>query len=249
MENRADQLLESYFANALSTAEAIELKTLAATDSSVASELAFQQRVATTLQSRSLADGIQNTAWGSAAQKPISATAIKVTMWPRYAYAAAAAIALLIAAFLFMQAPSLQSVVADNASEYPNKMKFRSLGEEAQAVPENVISAFGLYDQGEYKKSAAALQPIVAENPDRLDYRFYWGVSLAKSDQYPAAVSALTLVVQNPGEYQAPAFFYLGLACAAAGDKECARINLTKYIESPNGVTYRKEAQAVKEAL
>ncbi|MBC7773840.1 MAG: hypothetical protein H7246_00270 [Phycisphaerae bacterium] len=249
MENRAEYLLESYFANALTTAEATELNTLAFANPGVAAELAFQQRVAATVQMHSLAGGIQNTAWRVAAQKPYPTTAIKVSMLPRYAYATAAAIALLIVAYLFIMPPSLQSVVADNTKEYPNKMKFKSLGDEAQAVPENVIRAFGLYDEQKYSEAANALQPIVAANADRMDYRFYWGVSLVESKQYAAAVTALTPVAQSQDEKKIPALYYLGLACAGKGDKDCARQNLQAYIDSPEGVTFRKEAQTVKNAL
>jgi tetratricopeptide (TPR) repeat protein len=145
--------------------------------------------------------------------------------------------------------PSLQSVVADNAKEYPNKMKFKSFGDEALAVPENVISAFALYDQHKYNEAAKALQPIVAANGDRMDYRFYWGVSLVKSEQYAAAVTALTPVTQSQDERRIPALYYLGLSCAGTGDKDCARQSLQSYIDSPEGVTFRKEAQAVKKAL
>ncbi len=249
MENRAEHLLESYFSNTLTVEEATELKTLVASTPSVAAELAFQRRVAAGLQSRSLAQGIQHTEWRSAVQKPFSTTAIKASLWPRYLYSAAAAIALLIAAILFLQPPGLQSVVADNAREYPNKMKFKSLGDEALAVPESVIKAFSFYDQQQFGDAAKALQTLVEANADRLDYRFYWGVSLVKDKQYPAAVDALTPVAQSQDEKRVPALYYLGLACAGAGNKDCARQNLKAYLDSPEGVTYKKEAQAVLDAL
>ncbi|MFN0174894.1 MAG: tetratricopeptide repeat protein [Saprospiraceae bacterium] len=249
MENRAEHLLESYFANALTAAEAIELKTLVSADPTVATDLAFQKRVAATLQSRSLADGIQNPAWKMAAQKPTPSAAIKVSMFPKYAYAAAAAIALLIFAYIFIMPPSLQSVVADNTKEYPNKMKFKSFGEDAVAVPETVIKAFELYDNQEYSAAAKALQPIVTSNADRMDYRLYWAVSLVKSKQYPAAVTALTPLAQSQDERRIPALYYLGLACAGVGDKDCARQNLQDFIASPESVSFRKEAEAVLNAL
>lgn len=249
MENRAEYLLESYFANALTEAEAIELKALASADPVLAAEIAFQKRVAASVHSHSLADGIQNPSWKSAAQKSAPATAIKVSMFQRYGYAAAAAIALLIVAYIFLQPPGLPSVVADNAKEYPNKMRFKSLGEEAQAVPEDVIKAFGLYDEKQYNEAAKAFQPIVTANADRMDYRFYWGVSLVLNEQYSAGVAALTPVVQSQDEKRIPALYYLGLACAGSGDKACARQNLQSYIDSPEGVTFRKQAEAVLKML
>jgi tetratricopeptide (TPR) repeat protein len=249
MENRAEHLLESYFANALTAAEATELKTLASADPAVAAELDFQQRVSTALKPCSLAESIQHPEWRAAAHKPFSASAIKVSMLPRYAYAAAAALALLIVAYVFIMPPSLQSVVAKNAVEYPNKMKFKSLGDAAESVPENVIQAFAQYDKAQYREAALDLQAIVTSNPDRMDYRFYWGVSLVKNKQYSEAVEALTPIIQSQDERKIPAHYYLGLACAGKGDKACARQNLQAYVDSPEGVTFRKAAKAVLEAL
>ena len=249
MENRAEYLIESYFANDLSAAEVTELKNLAATDPSVAAELAFQQKLAASIPANKLAQSIQNTSWSTAAQASAPAVAIQVSMWPRFAYAAAAVVTLLIAAYLFMMPPSLQTLVADNTGNYPNKMKFKSLGDEVAAVPAEVIRAFGLYDQQKFREAAEALQPIVAANADRMDYRFYYGISLVQSKQYPEAVAALTPLVQSPDERRIPALYYLGLALAGNNDLEGARKNLQEYVNSPEGVTYREQARKVLEGL
>lgn len=249
MENRADQLLEAHFANTLTESEARELQQLVTNDPAVASELAFQQRIASAAKSQSLADSIQDTAWRAVAQKPFPAGAVKVRMGSRYAFALAAALALLIVAYLFMQPPTLQTIVADNAKAYPNKMKFKSLGKEAEAVSPEVLRAFELYDNQNYSETALALQPLVAANLDRVDYRFYWGVSLLKSNQFPAAVTALTPATQGQHEFQVPALYYLGLACAGSGDHVCARQNLKAYLDSPDGITFRSQAKAVLDEL
>lgn len=249
MENRADQLLEAHFANTLTESEARELQILVSEDPAVAAELAFQQQIASAARSQSLAESIQDTAWRAVAQKPFPSGAVKARMWSRYAFALAAALALMIVAYRYMQPPSLQTVVADNAKAYPNKMKFKSLGNGDEVTPPEVIRAFQLYDNQNYSATALALQPIVAANLDRVDYRFYWGVSLLKSNQYPAAVTALTPATQGQHEYQVPALYYLGLACAGSGDPACARQNLKAYLESPDGVTFRTQAKAVLDKL
>ncbi|MFN0213971.1 MAG: tetratricopeptide repeat protein [Saprospiraceae bacterium] len=249
MENRAEHLLESYFANTLTEAEATELKQLVSADPALATELAFQQRVATAVQSRSFADNIQNMTWRAAAQNNSSGAAMKVFINHRYFYAAAAALALLLVAYLFIMPPSLQSVVADNSKEYPNKMKFKSLGDESEQVPENVIQAFEFYDNKKYGEASKSLQIIAANNRERMDYRFYWGVSLVKDKQYSEAIAVLSPLVQAQGAWKVPALYYLGLACAGYGDKDCARQNLEAYIESSEGVSFRAQAIAVKNAL
>lgn len=251
MENRAEYLLESYFANALTEAEATELKTLAASDPVLAAEIDFQKQVANSLQQQSLAKSINNSTWRAIVQTPFSAapSAVKISMWPRYRYAAAAAIALLVVAYVFLTPPDLPAVVAKNTQEYPNKMRFKSLGDAAESVPANVIEAFKLYDKKQYKAAADALEPIANAQVDRMDYRFYWGISLVNSKQYEKAVMVLTPLAQSQDERKIPALYYLGLACAGKGDKDCARQNLQAYVESPEGVTFRKQAIAVLKAL
>jgi len=248
MENRAEQLLESYFANSISSTELEELRALAAANAAVADEIAFQQRIAASVQKGSLAKGIQDPAWRNAAKKPASG-AKKVFMFPGYGYAVAAALALLVVAYIFLMPSDLPTLVAKNTKEYPNKMKFKTMGEEAQAVPEAVIQAFSLYDRKQFREAATALQPIVAANADRMDFRFYWGVSLVNSQQFAAAVSALTPLVQGSDERKIPAQYYLGLACAGTGDRACARQNLQAYIDSPEGVSYREQAKNVLSGL
>lgn len=249
MENRADYLFESYFANALTAAEAKELSNLLAENPELAAEMAFQKQVAASVSSASLGKGIQRAEWRSAAQSPFPLKTIKTNLWSRYAYAAAAAIAIFVAAFLFFQSPELETVIADNTGTYTNRMKFKSLGSEPEAVSAEVIAAFALYDKEQYTEASEALQPIAAAQPSRLDYRFYWGVSLVKSKQYREAVAALEPVAQSQDGYRTVAMYYLGLACAGLEDKDCARKNLQAYIDSPEGVTYRKQAQNVLNAL
>lgn len=250
MENRAERLLESYFANSLSADEATELKTLTSSDPRIAAELGFQMRVASAVKPLALARGIQNAAWREAAQTPFPATAIKASMWPRFVYAAAASIALLIAAYIFLQPPNLQTIVANNATEYPNIMPFNTWGEQDKSYPQEVIKAFEPYRDKDFSKSAQTLQTIVAAYPDSLDYRFYWGVSLVKAKKYTEAVGALTPLVQSQYELEIPALYYLGLACAGAGDKDCARQNLQAFIDSNDAnPKTKKQAQAVKDAL
>lgn len=250
MENRAEYLLESYFANTLTQAEAQELERLRTTNPEVAVELEFQQQVARSVRSASLAKGIQNTSWKAAALPLQGKTKPRtVPMWPRFLWASAAVMALLIAAIVFLQNPDIQEVVTENTQDYPNKMTFKSLGHTTQTVPNDVLKAFARYDQADYPAAAKAFQPVVAMYPEQLDYRFYWGVALVKSKAYSEAISALDMVASAENEYQIPAKYYLGLAQASTGDVANARQNLEVYLGSPQGVTYREAAQKVLDAL
>lgn len=250
MENRAVYLFESYFANTLTREEAQELEMLRTTNPEVASELNYQQQLARSMRTGSLAQGIQNDAWKAAAS-PLKAKiqARSVPMWPRFMLASAAAIALLIAAIIFLQSPDIQEVLVENTKDYPNKMTFKSLGQATQTVPNEVLKAFSLYDQEDYPAAAKAFQAVVANYPAQLDYRFYWGVALVKNKTYSEAIVALKSVASAENEYQIPAKYYLGLAQAGTGDIAKARQNLEAYQASAQGVTYRKAAQKVLDAL
>lgn len=249
MENRAEHLIEAYFANELSPAEKAELKKLVSDDPKVAAELNFQQSIAKRFQKASIADSIENPAWRAAGEKPFPHNAIKASFGKRYMYAAAAVFALLIAAYLFLRPSGLQSTLADNSREYPNKMRFKSMGDEAEKVAPNIIKAFDLYDLKQFDQAAQALAPIVAAEPNRTDYRLYWGVSLLKSGQYEAAISALQPIAVGNDERRLPAYFYLGIAYAAHGDYTPARQYLEAYVNATEGVTFRTQAQNVLDAL
>jgi tetratricopeptide (TPR) repeat protein len=250
MEKRAEQLIEAFFSNELTAQEAAELDTLAKQDPEVAQELAFQRKIAASTRTLSLSDSIQNPAWQEAARKPFRVGNMRVSVLPRFMYAVAAALALLVAAYLFFWQPMpLPKAVIHYASDYPNKMRFKSFGAEVEAVPPDVARAFKLYDSKAYRDAADALSFVVARNPDRMDYRFYLGVASVKCKQYALAADVLELVTQTEGEYQAVSQFYMGLACAGKGDKEAARKYLKAYIAPADGVSFRKEAEAVLKSL
>lgn len=249
MENRAEYLLELHFSNSLTETEAKELKQLAANDPSIAEEIAFQHRLASSMHSGALVNSIQNQAWREAATKPFPNGALKIRMWSGYAIATAAAITLFIVARLALQTPDLMTVVKENTMEYPNTMAFKSLSNEATRYPSEVIQAFALYDQKNYAKAATALEGIANTYPEESDYRFYWGVALVHDKQFDKAILVLTPLVQSQAEKNIPARYYLGLACAGKADKDCAHQNLQSYVDSPEGVTYRENARAVLEKL
>jgi tetratricopeptide (TPR) repeat protein len=252
MEDRTERLFESYFANEISAAQAQELRDILAKDSEAAAEFAWQQRIASHTKSLSLAGSIENAAWREATKPPFRT----VNIW-RQAMAAAAAVAVLVVAYIFIQpfgskAPTTDGLVASNFRYYPNKLPFKSLGgsDNDSKVPQSVIAAFQIYDDStQYRAAAQALAKVVAENPDKIEYRFYQGVALIGDQQYPAAVAALQPVAEAVGTYQVPALYYLGLAHLGAGDKAQAKKFLQAYRDSDEGITFQKQAQNLLNAL
>ncbi|HLP92848.1 MAG TPA: tetratricopeptide repeat protein [Saprospiraceae bacterium] len=245
MENRSEHLLEAYFAHSLTEAEAAELTSLLQSDQDLAAEIRFRQQIVRAVQDKSLRAGIENPDWAKATIPPSGSgagPAIKRQMWSRYMYAAAAVVVVLVFAWFFIPASSKADLIASQTASFPNKMTFKSLGKEALTVPPEVIQAFNLYDQQNYSAAAPAIEKIVSTYPDIVDYRFYWGVSLVHIQQYAQAINALEPVSLSQNDYQTVSLYYLGLAYAGNQETDKAKTTLQRYVNAPDGVTYRKQA-------
>lgn len=248
MENRTEYLIESYFANNLSEAERAELKSLLAADATAAAEFAWQQRLALQFNKRSLSKGIQNDTWREAAKPPFR----RVTMG-RTLMAAAAAIGLLAVAYFFL--PNLlggnsEIPVAASFEHFPNKMKFRNLGETTDIISPDVLEAFAEYDKKNYTVAAAKLTQVVNTNPTRSDYRFYLGVAFAGAEKYPETINTMLSVAQDSSStYSTSARYYLGVAYAGIKDVPQAKKYLQEYIDAQDGVTFRDKAKKLLRRL
>lgn len=254
MENNAEHLLEKYFANLLSPAERAELQRQLADDPALRQELAWQQKLATTLRTQKLSSGLQNPDLQQAAVPVKSAIRRSLFVW---SVAAAASVVALAAAVWFFSLPGnpVENAVAANLTHYPNRMDFRSLGgpEAGQEAPsDEVRRAFELYDDStDYHRSAEALATIVQQHPDRLAYRFYYGCALLQDKQYAPAIYHLQPVAGAPDNaFQAAALYHLGLAYAGAGQYAQARTTLVSFLQAPNTLKkYRAPAENVLRAL
>ncbi len=252
MENTAEHLLELYFANALSPAEASRLQKLLADDPTLREEFNWQQNLAGTLRSTSLRDSIKDDTWRHAAlpKKP----AIRRRLF-LLSFAAAASVALLVAAVWFFSKNPVENALASNLVHYPNRMDFKSLGgPEAgqETAPESVRRAFALYDDStNYHRSAEALGAIVQQYPDRLAYRFYYGYALLRDKKYDLAIAnLLPVAITDSTSFQAAAQYHLGLAYAGAKQYAQARTTLQQFLQSPATLRkYHAGAQAVLQAL
>jgi len=241
MNHRTEQLIESYFANALTAVEQVELKAILAENPKAAAEFAWQQGLAQQVSKLSLAKGIKNEHWRDAAKPPFRT----VSMYKK-ALAAAAAIALLIVAYVFIPDPdagSPQEILAQSIEHFPNKMKFKNLGEGAETVSPDVLDAFAEYDQKNYLKASQKLTDVVNANPTRMDYRFYLGMSFLGQKKYADTINMLMAVAQDKtSAYSTPARYFLGVCYAGINDVAQARKYLQEYIDADDGVTYKKQA-------
>ncbi len=254
MENNTEHLFEKHFANDLSPAERSELQQLLDHDPGLRQELTWQQNLGRSLRSKSLRDGLQNSAFRDAAEPSKPAIRRNLFLW---SIAAAASVVALMAAVWFFSLPKdpVDNALATNLTHYPNRMDFRSLGgPEAgqEAPPDAVRRAFELYDDStNYHRSAEALGAVVQQYPERLAYRFYYGCALLRDKQYALAIYNLQPVAGAPDNaYQAAALYQLGLAYAGAGKYSQARVTLAQFLTAPNTLEkYRVPAENVLRAL
>jgi thioredoxin-like negative regulator of GroEL len=248
MNNRTEQLIESYFANELDETERLELQSLLAADPEAAAEFALQQSLARQASKRSLAPGIQNETWRQASKPPFR----KVNM-ARYIMAAAATLALLISAYFILpmfNAEKSDAVVAESFEHFPNKMKFKNLGGSEELVSPDILAAFAAYDQKNYPDAATQFIAVVAANPTRTDFRFYMGVAFIGANKYHEAINTLLLIAQDANStYSTPAKYYLGVAYASIKDVPQAKQYLQAYIDAEDGVTFRKQAKRLLRSL
>ncbi|MCB0523376.1 MAG: tetratricopeptide repeat protein [Lewinellaceae bacterium] len=242
MDNRTEELIESYFSGSLNTEESRELQSIMDTDPAAAAEFEWQKKLAREISKLSLRESIQNTDWREASKPPFQ----KVVMWKKIAAIAASIAVILIAWFVMPQlgAPSSESIVAESFEHYPNKMKFKSMGGSEEIVSQEVIDAFSAYDGKDYTTAISKLESVVNQNPDRLDYQFYLGVAETGNKDYQRAVNTLSPVAQSANSaYNTVAKYYLGVAYAGLKDRENARKYLKAYLDATDGVSFRKQAQ------
>ncbi len=248
MNHRTEQLIESYFANMLTDVEQGELKAILAEDTKAAAEFAWQQGLAQQVSKLSLAKGIKNEPWRDAAKPPFRT----VSMYTK-AFAAAAAIAVLIVAYIFIpgtNAESSQEILAQSIEHFPNKMKFKNLGEGAEGVSPDVLEAFAAYDQKNYGEASQKLTEVVNANPTRMDFRFYLGMSFLGQKKYAETINALMAVASDKSSvYSTPARYFLGVAYTGVNDVKQAKRYLQEYIDAEDGVTYKKQAERLLKTL
>ncbi len=239
MDNRTETLLELYFANALSEADAVVLRNLLDNDPEAAAEFNWRQQIAQATRHLQLArPELQK-------KQPL-----KIMIWSSLAVAAALA-AWAVATIFMPGTPSVPEAVASHFEHYPNRMSFKALDPTAAAdVPAEVIRAFQLYDDTtQYQAAADALGTIAAKYPEHPEYGLYQGVALLGVRDYPLAITALQKAADTQGSWRVPALYYLGLAQSGAQQYQKARQSFQSYLNDKDGIPYRKQATEMLKIL
>jgi len=109
------------------------------------------------------------------------------------------------------------------------------------------VSAFKLYDKGEFPKAIGALRGALTKNPHDAQASFYLGLSYLAVNQLDSAVLYLNKSYQGEIEFSEHAQWYLGLAYLKSGRTEEAK-KVFKEISNTTGA-YRDRAESILKDL
>ena len=86
----------------------------------------------------------------------------------------------------------------------------------------SLISAIGSYKKGDYRNAASGFEETIKNDPSSISACFFLGLTQIELNNYNQAITRLSDVVNNQGEYMKEAQWYLGLAYLKTGDKKKA---------------------------
>lgn len=207
-------------------------------------ELVFQEQLSVAIREsgrEALRQEIKS--WKAETKKPR-----KLILSPWY-YAAAAAIALIVAIVLIRQYSSPKTmapeeIFAEAFTPYPNISN--PVVRDAD-IPQDLRSqAFYFYEKGDYDQAARLFEKMGLANTDSV-ITFYRAVSLLANQDYQAAYEGFTLLRQQPeGRFYREAQWYLALTDLGLGRADQARQTL-KTISGDDQHPFQQEAEELLE--
>ena len=108
-------------------------------------------------------------------------------------------------------------------------------------------SAIGSYKISDYRSAAAGFSEAVLKDPSFVSPRFFLGLTHIALENYDQAISLLTGVVNDSGEYGKEARWYLGLAYLKTGNKPKASECFEHLAQSPG--FYRERSEKILRRL
>ena len=138
-----------------------------------------------------------------------------------------------------------ESAFTDEFEFFPNVLNMQTRG-EPDGTP--LGDAMKNYEKGNLSESLEALDSYIAENPDFYKAKFYRALILLKQREIDNAIVDLNEVLIHPGEFEAPAKWYLALAYIRAEKKQKA-VNLLNELKVGNDQTYQQRANHLLENI
>jgi anti-sigma-K factor RskA len=215
MNEQDNTLLNDYFNGLLPSAEAEQVQARARTDAAFAAEFALREKMEAwprqAAQRQALADNLATLGADFFAEKTLGAPAPPPALrarvnWSRWALAAAAAVALLLAATWFFRQPSGPLYEQYAGRHAPLALVGRGAGDDAAAQAESA------FNQKNYAAALAALDRLLAAQPAHSTAQLYRGICLLELRRPAEARAALSALAAGTSALRADAQWYVALA-------------------------------------
>lgn len=217
MNEQDNTLLDSYFNGLLDAAEAQQVQARVRTDAAFATAFALREKMEAwprhAAQRQALAN--QLTTLGNeffsekTVEMPAAAPLTARVNWSRWALAAAASAALLLAAIWLLQRPSSDSLYERYAGRHaPLTLTDRSAS-ELVALQFEAETAF---NQKNYAAALSALDRLLAAQPANSTVQLYRGICLLELTRPAEARTALAPLATGTSALRADAQWYTALA-------------------------------------
>ena len=241
--------IERYLGEEMSTLERADFESRLLKNKTLRAELKLHQEVEETLQDEKLTTlhGVLQQADAQFRKKSIETKQAKtVSLFSKKILSVAAAIAILIgiAVWLWRPAVSPSEVFASNYEPYIMVLNQRSNTPDAEAIK----NAVRYYELGDYTTAATAFSELFdSSNKENITYRFYTAISLLSSGQADKSILIFEeLIVSENIIFREQSRWYAAMTYLQKNDLENAR----KMLEEIEEGAYKfQEAQKILKTI
>lgn len=143
----------------------------------------------------------------------------------------AAVVLLLLIPAIFIFKPNPTTKLVDRYLEIPRSTYFMINRGENTPAETDIHHAFALYEKGEYRAAAAAIDALKSSHPDKKDLKFYQAMSLLAVGEVDSSIDLLLQCSQDDfQDLKQRSPWFLAMAYLKKGDQENAGIWLKQAI-------------------
>lgn len=213
-----EELIEQYFSGQISEDGFMQIKALLETDAAFKKEFHSQLEIQQAI-------GDERRALLKDRLEKLDYKSVRKANW--YAYAAAAAILIIIGLFFYRSQPNYAKIYAENFEIYPNVVA-PTVRDHGGSEPNLRATAFSYYDNRRFEDAALAFDELYQATGE--DYAvFYGSMSLMALGDTQKAITAMeSHTWTQTDEYQTMAHWYVGLGYLKLQNKDMAIALLQK---------------------
>lgn len=162
---------------------------------------------------------------------------------PRFLFAAAAVILLVVSLWWTFSTPSGKTLYTDYYEVYPNYQSSQSRSKEQTLRFQSAIEA---YEAGNYQKALRSFEQLPSDWQELPQVQFYTGICHLEQQNWEKATTLLTNVYQSDKMHE-QATWYLALVQLRQENTAAAKKLLTEIVERPDHPYYSKAKQLLTE--